>query len=479
MWSGGADADHAQGAGAGGELGLGHIAEVVELRPSRAKAAAFEVPSAVPLADGGFGDVGGAGADGLAGLVGVCGGLAGGEPGGHCWAPSWRAKAPAVVGGGSWCLWAHVWRCGQCDAVLRSCPAMRGTGHRRGPWAMPPPGQNVGLWVLGWESTCMKGRSPSSLHAVTHDDAPEGDEIGLFQVPINRPFAEAVAGLLRHRREIADKLPRPEDASPGSPFLRDIEWIDSHDEQLAINRGALYGMVIGVVPVIWDNVIDHLRALEHGVLMDPPPVWSPLTLSRVMLEGALLVHYLMDPSISPAVRLARGAGVWMTDARHALNSRSEYAEDEGAEARQHVAYVADCLDRAGVVVVADDRGRPRRFEVDGERAAPDINITAEAGRALPPWCPPAAYRLTSGAAHSRPWLIERGRSTESGGDGFGGEAATVMAALLTAMGSLDAGMRAAGGYFGIDMTDHLAELAETVQMFSLHAIGLAHATSPS
>jgi hypothetical protein len=100
----------------------------------------------------------------------------------------------------------------------------------------------------------------------------------------------------------------------------------------------------------------------------------------------------------------------------------------------------------------------------------DHKIAAQARAFLPSWAA-GAYPLLSGAAHGRPWMIARGRSADGE---WAGEAATVMAAVMTVMGSLESGVAAWAGYFGHDVSAALSAMADERMDFLNRAVALAH-----
>ncbi|WP_369388882.1 hypothetical protein AB5J72_15780 [Streptomyces sp. CG1] len=159
--------------------------------------------------------------------------------------------------------------------------------------------------------------------------------------------------------------------------------------------------------------------------MKPPPVWSPLTLSRVVMEGELITEYRLDPAIPLNRRLARLAGVWRTDPTYA--QRQAEAHGYGpAQATQMLNYVEDALQKCQATPRYGQRGKLAGYGFGSESASMDINITERATKVMPDWMP-APYRLTSGAVHNRPWTIGRAKDLANG-DGLAGEAATAMAA---------------------------------------------------
>ncbi|MET7983032.1 hypothetical protein [Streptomyces sp. NPDC005281] len=310
-----------------------------------------------------------------------------------------------------------------------------------------------------------------------NDVMPEGETVRLFTVPITEEFANEAAAILERYRELADdalrvKDPEAFDKNANSPFHKEAAEIEALGEPLRSERGSLHGLLLEIADTTKDNALDHVRALEHDLLMQPPPVWSPLTLARVVMEGVLFSEYLFDPAIPLNRRLARLAGIWRTDATYVQKQAEAHGQDP-AEARQMLDYVEDALRKCQAVERHNKPGKLIGYSFGSESAPLDINITERAAKAMPSWLP-APYRLTSGAAHNRPWMINRGKDLAEG-DGLAGEAATVMAAVMVAMGSVETVIRAFGGYFGVDLSEALRQMEEERTAFLYRAIAIAHA----
>ncbi|MFF7763144.1 hypothetical protein [Streptomyces griseorubiginosus] len=310
-----------------------------------------------------------------------------------------------------------------------------------------------------------------------NDVMPEGEAIRLFAVPITDELTrEAVAVLGRFRELAASALsvedPEEFEQNTNSLFRKEVAEIDQLGEPLAAERHKLHDMLIDTADLTTDNALDHVRALEHDLVMQPPPVWSPLTLSRVVMEGVLFSEYLLDSTIPLNRRLARLAGIWRTDATYALKQAEAYGQ-EPAEAGQMLAYVEDCLQKCQAVERHDRRGKINGYSFGSESAALDLNITERATAVMPNWLP-APYRLTSGVSHNRPWMIGRARDL-AGGNGLAGEAATVMAAVMVALGSIEVTVNAFGKYFGVDVSEEQQHMEDERTAFLYRAIGIAHA----
>ncbi|MDX3712744.1 hypothetical protein PV733_28155 [Streptomyces europaeiscabiei] len=306
---------------------------------------------------------------------------------------------------------------------------------------------------------------------MTDDSAPADGTPVTFAVPISEPFARAAAQVLKDLRELAAGAFPEEVGGPDAPFRRDAAAFDAQSEPTREARRSMHGMIFDLAQLSWSNALDHVRALEQDVVMQPPPVWSPLTLSRAVMENCLFLHYLIDPDITGAKRLARCAGLWRTDVEHMEKAAKAFGPTQVAEIAKTKDYVLTALGDVGAVERTNPQGRLIGYEVDGEKSGLDINITEEA-KAMPSHLP-APYRILSGAAHGRPWMTNRARMlAEDSNDDLVGEAATVMTAVAVVTGALETALKAWRDYFGLDLGDSLEHLNGLYRMFFIEAVNL-------
>jgi len=293
-----------------------------------------------------------------------------------------------------------------------------------------------------------------------------------FCVPITEPFAQACVETLRTFRELADKAL----TIPDGGLNRDTVFYREADALLGLPEGeqkqarlSLHQRALDGGHLIWVHAVDHIRALEHDILMQPPPVWSPLTLARVTLEGCAFTGYLYDPAIPLGQRLARVAGMAVAEARNEATAAVGYGPEEQAGALAKREDAEKMARAAGAEERQDRRGRVMGYSVDGEYAPMDHKIGAQIKAFLPAWGA-GVYPLLSGAAHGRPWMIVRGRTS---GD-WAGEAATVLTAVIAVMGSLEAGLASWAAYLGADVTAALGTMDEVRMDFLNRSFMLAH-----
>lgn len=159
------------------------------------------------------------------------------------------------------------------------------------------------------------------------------------------------------------------------------------------------------------NVVDHIAGLERSLTGDPFLAYSPMTLGRAALDGAVRVCYLLDTAVSLDDRLLRGAALLMDSCGEELAAVRALppgqppmpgALDVVTRMRDNVAgWVAT----AGIETRQGRGGRVSGLSWgSAAKAVPlKVNVTSEAERYFPEV--PAAYRMSSGVAHSMPWML--------------------------------------------------------------------------
>lgn len=95
---------------------------------------------------------------------------------------------------------------------------------------------------------------------------------------------------------------------PGSPWIQDDETIADRADTFARGRATLLRYARQQASLIYVNVWDHLSTLARILGRDEAmPLFSQASVSRVVCEAAVRFAWLMDPDISSAKRLVRGA----------------------------------------------------------------------------------------------------------------------------------------------------------------------------
>lgn len=119
------------------------------------------------------------------------------------------------------------------------------------------------------------------------DDVPQGEAERLFTVPITAELATVAATILKRFRELADdslRLNHPEafEQNTNSLLRKEDGELDALSEPLRSERHSLHGLLLETASLTKDNALDHVRALEHDLLMQPPPFgrrWHSAALS--------------------------------------------------------------------------------------------------------------------------------------------------------------------------------------------------------
>jgi hypothetical protein len=171
--------------------------------------------------------------------------------------------------------------------------------------------------------------------------------------------------------------------------------------------------------------------------------------------------HLLEPTISTEERLCREAALWLDDTQYAATAAATFGDEHAQGVRDYHRFKLDELKAGGFTVEVDGKQRPLRVRLGEQRAELRLNITDQAARILPPGAP-SSYRLGSGAAHSRPWFLERSATAGPKG-GFVGEGTTAMTAALTVMYCMSSWVACWGGYFGLDVTEQLAGIRHTME----------------
>jgi hypothetical protein len=257
---------------------------------------------------------------------------------------------------------------------------------------------------------------------------------------------------------------------PAGGFKLDWEKVERHPSVRQRGpRKRLLGLALEAAGLTTSNASDHLRALARDAVREPAPIWTSLTLARVVLEGLVLSCYLLDPAISTELRMARAAALHITEAQNQIKAAKSFPAHV-PPVDKHVGKALQLCTKAGAQVHQGHKGKFVGVSVDGHRAPMDINLTEATERYLPAGLP-STYRLTSGAAHSRPWMIASsatdGRKTD---EGWAAEAATMMTAVMTVSFAMDAYVRHWSAYFGLNPDGDLAAIRRRQLWFLNRAV---------
>jgi hypothetical protein len=262
----------------------------------------------------------------------------------------------------------------------------------------------------------------------------------------------------------------PELNGPSGAFQRDLEAIAEAPEGARQVRARLHSTLVSTVGMFLAHANDHIRALANDMLRDPLPIWSPLTLCRAVQESTVWMVRLLDPAVSADTRLCRLAALWIDDSQPARTAAMTFGAENGAEVDDYHGFKLAELQAGGFAVEVGRDQRPMRVRL-GDAVAPlKLNLTDEVTRLMPDGAP-SPYRLSSGAAHGRPWMLERSVTRIDDGE-LVGEGSTVGMATLTVMLCMRAWVTAWGGYFDLDVGGQLADMRAAMKSFADDGIKL-------
>lgn len=168
------------------------------------------------------------------------------------------------------------------------------------------------------------------------------------------------------------------------------------------------------------NVADHVAAIGDVSTTEAPRMFAHMTLARAALEGAGRVHYLLHPEGTTLERILRAATALLISSDEELKSVNELGDANHfvhraaeAESTHRLGEVVDLIERAGIVVKRDKRGNVwslRWKDATTETRPPVVSTLL---RHLLP-SKPAAYRFSSGAVHSQPWVLDDHQAFDPG-----------------------------------------------------------------
>jgi hypothetical protein len=201
------------------------------------------------------------------------------------------------------------------------------------------------------------------------------------------------------------------------------------------------------------GVDDHAAALEACLSADELLNTSLMTITRGLLEGVLQVCELLDPHISPALQVARGAAFRLDTIEGSERTLREFP-DMVTEGRTRQSDAVDGIHKwmADTGLILGKRRPGDRFssyvELDGVRANLKFNVTDAAKRYLTGLS--FAYPMLSGAAHSRGWYLSTAYPFAGEEGDFTSPEQTYSSVVLIALGASDALINATYAHAGVD-----------------------------
>jgi hypothetical protein len=201
---------------------------------------------------------------------------------------------------------------------------------------------------------------------------------------------------------------------PGCPWIQNDEAVAGYADHVAQGRAAVLRYARHQAALIYANAFDHLVSLARVLGGDGAmSMFSHASLSRVVCEAAVRFAWLMDPDVSSAKRLVRGA----VALHHSAEERSKGvralpAERFGSGTYQQMLNscsqerddIRKLIDGAGMAFRYSQNGNAKvRLELRSPKVSVPlkINITELMAELLPD--SPSWYNIGSSVTHSIYW----------------------------------------------------------------------------
>jgi hypothetical protein len=201
---------------------------------------------------------------------------------------------------------------------------------------------------------------------------------------------------------------------PGSPWVMDDEAIADGADPLAHGRSAVLRYARHQASLIYVNAWDHLITLARVLGGDGAmPLFSQASLSRVVCEAAVRFAWLMDPAVSSAKRLVRGAVALHYSAEERFRGVRALPA-ERFQSAMHRQMLESCIqerddirkliDGAGMAFGSSRKGNASvRLEMQSPRVSVPLKINIT--ELMSEWLPdsPSWYNIGSSVTHSIYW----------------------------------------------------------------------------
>jgi hypothetical protein len=201
---------------------------------------------------------------------------------------------------------------------------------------------------------------------------------------------------------------------PGSPWTQDDEAVADRADPVVQSRATVLRYTRHQASLIYVNAWDHLITLARILGGDGAmPLFSQASVSRVVCEAAVRFAWLMEPDISSAKRLVRGAvALHISAEERAKGVRALPAKRFDLRTyrqmldscRQEQDSIRKLLDSAGMAFGASRTGSAKvRLELKSPKVAVPlkINISELMAEFLPD--SPSWYNIGSSVSHSMYW----------------------------------------------------------------------------
>jgi hypothetical protein len=237
---------------------------------------------------------------------------------------------------------------------------------------------------------------------------PDGFPLPELVLVSNRVLTEE-AGALRAAMEDFGDAPQP-----GSPWAQDDDAVADRADPRAQARAAILAHARHQAALTYANAIDHLITLGRILGGDGAmPLFSQASVSRVICEAGVRFAWLMDPDVSSAKRLIRGAvALHFSADERSRGVRALPPErfdprtyDQMLEScRQERDSVSKLIEGAGMAFGSSKKGNlAARLELQSPKIAIPlkVNVTQLMAELLPD--SPSWYNIGSSVTHSIYW----------------------------------------------------------------------------
>jgi hypothetical protein len=201
---------------------------------------------------------------------------------------------------------------------------------------------------------------------------------------------------------------------PGSPWTQDDEAVSDRANPRAPGQAKLLRYTRHQTMLIYANAYDHLLTLARVLGGDEAmPLFSHASISRVVCEAAVRFAWLMDPDVSSATRIVRGAAAlyFSADQRSkAVRSLPRERFDQRTyeymlrSCTHEYGAVQEMIAGAGMTFALSRDGRTKvRLELDSPEVSEPVklDISTLMKELLPD--SPSWYNIGSSVSHSIYW----------------------------------------------------------------------------
>lgn len=276
------------------------------------------------------------------------------------------------------------------------------------------------------------------------DAAPDPRRLG-----VPKQVVDEGARTLRHAcrsfSEFMESLAEGESVEGMSPD--DASWVSSSHHRYRTARRRLWAWAAWNTQLTVGNILDHVQAMQRTLVGEPVAIWSLVSLSRVVQEGAIRVCHLHQTSLGPQQRAVRIAAAWLNGARQHQIAARDVGAQAVPEADRIWEYAERVSQRAGMTIGLDSRGRPNSVVLGPVKEPFAVNLTniaAQRPTHLPAW-----YRISSATSHSTVWMIAQASSfDEDDRPVMHADPEIVTAAVLAVLGAFEDLVETLGTYHG-------------------------------